>query len=187
MNKQLILERLSMTLKAIACVVTLAIAFPSAVSGQEQEGGSTVESDGTLGIGDPVLLKLLQNIEKFNAGLEAVRNPIRQELEKRKQEAQKSGVLRKLEEATQDVAAFEKSDKLPATLLATKLELTKQFRKGKEQVQKQMIKDYEAAIQEYTRLGKRADAMAVKEGLAAFKASLRSPAPTQIKRRHRRR
>jgi len=182
MRKQRILEHLSMMLKAIAYVVTAAIALSSAVSAQDKE------SDGTLGIGDPIWQKLLQDMEKYDAGLEAVRNPIRQELEKRKQEAQKTGVLRKLEEATKDVEAFENCDKLPGTLMASKPELTKQFRNGREKVQKQMILDFEAAIKDYTRLGNLAAAAAVKEGLEKFKGSLRSPPSTQKKKiRHRRR
>jgi len=193
MNKQRILEHLSMMLKAIAFVVIAVIALSSAVSGQEQERGSNVGSDGTLDPqpvaveeSDPVLVKIQKGIAKFEASLEGVRTPIRQELEKRKEEAKKSGVLRKLEEATKDAEAFEKSDKLPATLMAIKPELMKQFRKGKDEAQKQMIKDYEAGIKGYTLAGKIPNATAVKQVLEEFKASLRSP-QTKIQRRRRRR
>jgi hypothetical protein len=185
MRKQRSLEHLSMMLKAIGFVVTAVIVLSSGVSGQEQEGGSNVESNDILGIGDPVLEKLLQNINKFKAGLEAVRTPIRQELEKRTQEAQKSGVLRKLEEATKDAEAFEKGDKLPATLMATKPDLMKQFRKGKEQVQQQMVNDFKTAIKEYTRLNKAAEAKATEERMEEFRASLRAPPPPRQRRRRR--
>ena len=185
MRKQRSLEHLSMMLKAIGFVVIAAIALSGAAFGQEQEGGNNVKSNDILGIGDPVFEKLLQNIDKFNASLEAVRTPIRQELEKRKQEAQKSGVLRKLEEATKDVEAFEKSDKLPATLMATKPDLMKQFRKGKEQVQQQMVNDFKMAIREYTRLDKAAEAKATEERLEQFKSSLRAPPPPRLRRRRR--
>jgi hypothetical protein len=133
------------------------------------------------------LQKLLENRDKYRAGLETVRKPVREELQQRKEEAQKSGVLRKLEEATQDIAAFEKSDKLPGTLLATKPELAKQFRTGKEQLHQQMIRGLEAAIQDYTRLDKLADAAVIREKLGEYKATLRAPPPTQKKKVRRRR
>lgn len=194
MKKPSILEQLLMLLTAVAVVMTAAIALSGAVLGQEQKA-ATVNSNDILGPydsppkvdeGDPVLVKIKNGVAKFETSLEAVRKPIREELEKRKLEAQKSGVLRKLNEATLDVAAFEASDKLPATLMATKPELTKQFRKGKEEVQKQMIKDYEAGIKGYTLAGKIPDATAVKQVLEEFKASLRTP-QTRIQRRRRRR
>ena len=194
MKKPSILEQLLMLLTAVAVVMTAAIALSGAVLGQEQKA-ATVNSNDILGPydsppkvdeGDPVLVKIKNGVAKFETSLEAVRKPIREELEKRKLEAQKSGVLRKLNEATLDVAAFEASDKLPATLMATKPELTKQFRKGKEEAQKQMIKDYEAGIKGYTLAGKIPDATAVKQVLEEFKASLRTP-QTRIQRRRRRR
>jgi hypothetical protein len=194
MTMQLISERLLMMLTTIATAVIAVIALSSVVAGQEQKG-ATVNSNDILGPydsppkvdeGDPVLLKIQTGVAKFEAGLEAARKPIREELEKRKQEAQKSGVLRKLDEATVDIAAFEASDKLPATLMAIKPELTKKFRKDKEEAQKQMIKDYEAGIKGYTLLGKIPDATVVKKVLEEFKASLRAP-QTKIMRRRRRR
>jgi len=185
-----------MILKAIAYVVIPAIALSGAAFGQESDKNKDNGSDGTLAPyeslpkpddSDPVLEKFKKDVAKYEAGLEANRDPIRKELEKRKEAAKNSGVLKKLAEATLDIEAFDACDKLPATLLATKPELAKQFRKGKEQVQRQMIRGYEAAIKEYTRLGKLPDATAVKTALEEFKASLRSPPSKQQPRRRRRR
>lgn len=183
-------------LKAIAYVVVPAIALSGAAFGQGEDKNKNDGSDGTLAPyesefktdeSDPVLEKLKKDIAKYQAGLEANRDPIRKELEKRKEAAKNSGVLKKLAEATLDIEAFDECDKLPATLLATKPELAKQFRKKKEQLQQQMIRDFETAIKEYTRLGKLPEATGVKSSLEEFKASLRTPPSKQPPRRRRRR
>lgn len=185
MNENRILRCPLMGASVLVYALIAVVALSGTSFGQDQERGSEGES-GELGIGDPILLKLLQDFDKLKVGLEAARKPVREELQRRKEVAQKTGVLRKLEEATQDIAAFESSDKLPATLMAAKPELTKQFRKGKEQAQEKMIRDYEAAIKAYTHEDKIAEANVVKERLETFKASLRAPPPARKLTRRRR-
>jgi hypothetical protein len=159
--------------KTMAYASIAVIVLSSAVLGQDQDQGTSEN--------DLVGQQLLEDIAMFNADLETIKKPVLEELRRRRQVAQKSGDLHNLKEATEDIAAFEKSDKLPPTLMATKPELTKQYRKSQEELNEQMENDFKTAIQGYTRQDKMSEAKAVEERLEKFKASCRSAPPCGVK------
>ena len=171
MSQQRIREYPLMMSKSMAFAAIAAIALSTVVLGQDQDLVSTLERD-------PVALNLLKDIATFNAGLKTIRRPVNEQLRKTRQEAQARGDLHKLEAATQDINAFENSDKLPATFKAAKPELTKQFRRGYEELLEKMVNDFKVTIQEYTRQDKVTEAKAVEELLEKFKAAVRTPPPS---------
>jgi DNA anti-recombination protein RmuC len=160
-------------MQTMAYAAFAAIALSSAAFGQF---GDPAELEP-----DPISLKLEMDITAVQEGLESIRRPVLEELQKRRELARQSGDLHRLEQATKDITEFEKSDKLPATLKAAKPELAKQFRKSYEEILQRMVDHFNAAIQEYTRQDRVDAAKAVERQLEKFKASVRSPLPSWAK------